>query len=199
MLIIGAGNLGKHILEILLDEKYEGDIVFFDEYKEATNSYLGKYRVINAIKEATLWLGEVNNQFVSAIGNNRLRERYAQRFKNLGGEYVSVISSKSFISPLVKPLKNQVIVQSGAGISNTIEMGEGCVIHANAIVGHDVKLGKYVSVATLTTLIGPCSIGDYSFIGTNCVVMPGVRIGRHVIVGACVKVDRDLADFETVI
>ncbi|MDD3877283.1 MAG: acetyltransferase [Bacteroidales bacterium] len=199
MVIIGAGNLGKHILEILLDEDYNKEIIFFDEKKPSTNSYLGAYKIENDIKFITSYFKQVDNRFVVGIGQNRIREKMVQKFRLLGGHYTSVISQKAFVSPLIRPIETQVIIQPGAGLSNNIVMGEGCVIHANSIIGHDVKMGKYVSVATLTTLIGPCEIGDYSFIGTNCVVMPGIKIGKHVVVGASVKVNRNVNDYETLV
>ncbi|MHB2155247.1 acyltransferase [Calditrichota bacterium GD2] len=42
-------------------------------------------------------------------------------------------------------------------------------------------------------------IGDYSFIGTNSVIMPGTRIGKGVIVGAGSVVRGDIPDFSIVI
>jgi acetyltransferase-like isoleucine patch superfamily enzyme len=43
--------------------------------------------------------------------------------------------------------------------------------------------------------ISPVEIGDESWIGENSVILPGVRIGRHCIIGANSVVNKDVPDF----
>lgn len=198
MLIIGAGRLGKHILEVLLDEGYSGNITFYDEAIPACDSFLNRYTTINSIEEARLFMARNGNDFITAIGHNRLREKMTQKFIKHGGKAISVVSHRAFVSPLLDKLPEHVFVQPGAAIAHSVCMGEGCVIHANSVIGHDVVMGKYVSVATLSTIIGPCEIGDYSFIGTNCVVMQGVKIGKNAIIGAGVTVAADVSDYAVI-
>lgn len=44
--------------------------------------------------------------------------------------------------------------------------------------------------------IAPVSIGAYTFIGTHCVILPGVKIGKGCIIGAGSVVTKDIKDFE---
>jgi carbonic anhydrase/acetyltransferase-like protein (isoleucine patch superfamily) len=68
-----------------------------------------------------------------------------------------------------------------------IAIGEGsnvqdaAVLHADP--GFPLTVGKGVTVGHHAMLHG-CTIGDYSLIGINAVVLNGARIGRHCIVGA---------------
>lgn len=41
---------------------------------------------------------------------------------------------------------------------------------------------------------GRISVGDYTFIGANVMIMPGVNIGNHCVVGACSLVTKDVPD-----
>lgn len=43
--------------------------------------------------------------------------------------------------------------------------------------------------------VAPVTIGDCCYIGSQSVIGKGVRIGAHVLVGACSFVNRDLPDF----
>lgn len=44
--------------------------------------------------------------------------------------------------------------------------------------------------------IAPVSIGAFTFVGTHCVLLPGVKIGKGCIIGAGSVVTTDIKDFE---
>lgn len=101
-------------------------------------------------------------------------------------------------------------------ISPVVSIGDRCLIGRNSgIVGHlsvrignDVWTGHHVYITDqnhgyedLETSISrqsqperAVSIGDGSWLGHGSVVLPGVTIGRHVVVGANSVVTRDLPD-----
>lgn len=195
MLIIGAGNLGLHVLDMLIDEKYNNEIVFFDERENLQNSIAWQYKIMNTLDAVKEYFSNNGPDFIAAIGNNRTRHKFVEQFEKAGGQLSPMISSRACISRLLS-IEKEVIIQPLVSIAHNVSFGKGCVIHANSVIGHDVKLGNYVSVATLTTLIGPCEIGDYTYIGTSCTVMPGVKIGKSALIGAGSIVDRNVADFE---
>ncbi len=47
MIIIGAGNLGKHVIDQLEQDDYQGELLFFDENLRAKTIY-NKYLVISS-------------------------------------------------------------------------------------------------------------------------------------------------------
>lgn len=198
MLIAGAGNLGKHCLDMLLYDKCEERICFFDDNPSLPEHLYGRYPVLKTVESLIAFFNTEGHSFIAAVGNNRMREKMVLRMEALGGRLVSLVSSRAYISPLLS-LSDSVIVQPGAALAHEIRMGKCCTIHANSVVGHDVVMGNYVSVASLSTLIGPCIIGDYSFIGTNAVVHPGLRIGKNCYIGSGVVVREDLPDHGTLV
>ncbi|MBS3804354.1 MAG: gamma carbonic anhydrase family protein [Oleiphilaceae bacterium] len=58
---------------------------------------------------------------------------------------------------------------------------DGSVLHTDA--GVKLSLGRGVTVGHKAMLHG-CTIGDYSLIGINAVVLNGARIGSHCLIGA---------------
>ena len=86
--------------------------------------------------------------------------------------------------------------------------GSGIVGHLEIQIGDDVWTGHHVYItdqnhgyADLDVPISkqimperPVSIGDGSWLGHGTVVLPGARIGRHVVVGANSVVTGDLPD-----
>lgn len=67
--------------------------------------------------------------------------------------------------------------QAGVVIGNRVEIGGGCHIYSVSTI--DGKRGKVV-------LEEGCKIGAHS------VILPGVRVGRNTVVGACSLVNKDL-------
>ncbi|WP_028695266.1 gamma carbonic anhydrase family protein [Pseudomonas cremoricolorata] len=58
---------------------------------------------------------------------------------------------------------------------------DGAVLHTD--MGSPLTLGTGVTVGHNAMLHG-CSVGDYSLIGINAVVLNGAQIGKHCIIGA---------------
>ena len=94
-----------------------------------------------------------------------------------------------------------------------IGRGSGIVGHLAIEIGNDVWTGHHVyitdqnhgyenvdipiSLQTQPEL--PVTIGDGSWLGYGTVVLPGARIGRHVVVGANSVVTGELPDFSVAV
>jgi acetyltransferase-like isoleucine patch superfamily enzyme len=90
-----------------------------------------------------------------------------------------------------------------------IGKGSGIVGHLEIVIGDDVWTGHHVYITDqnhdyrdVTRPISkqamperPVSIGDGSWLGYGTVVLPGARIGKHVVVGANSVVSGDIPDF----
>jgi carbonic anhydrase/acetyltransferase-like protein (isoleucine patch superfamily) len=66
-------------------------------------------------------------------------------------------------------------------IGDDSNVQDGAVLHTDP--GYPMTLGKGVSVGHKAMLHG-CTVGDYSLIGINAVVLNGAEIGRHCLIGA---------------
>lgn len=58
---------------------------------------------------------------------------------------------------------------------------DGSVMHTD--MGYPLTLGQGVTIGHKAMLHG-CTVGDYSLIGINAVVLNGAKIGKHCIIGA---------------
>lgn len=87
--------------------------------------------------------------------------------------------------------------------------GDYCRLHSNVHIGMHSTLGNYVFVYPYVVFtndptppsdicIGP-TIGDFSQIATGSILLPGVKIGQHCLVGACSSVTKNVDDYQLVV
>ena len=81
----------------------------------------------------------------------------------------------------------------GGGMETCI--GDGCLLMANAHVGHDCRLGGGVVLANNVMLGGHVMIGDRAQLGGGAAVHQHVRIGEGAFVGGLSGLEGDLVPF----
>jgi acetyltransferase-like isoleucine patch superfamily enzyme len=125
--------------------------------------------------------------------------------------------------------RRRKLVKKGAEISTTAEIGEVKIegkkrnlkigefsfIGRIAVALHDkVRIGDFVCINDGAILLSashdvsdplwqhkksPILIGDYAWIATNAIILPGVKIGKGAVVGAGAVVSKDVDDYAIVI
>jgi len=82
-------------------------------------------------------------------------------------------------------------------------------MHSNVHIGQHSTIGNFVFIYPFVVftndptppsnkIIGP-TVQDYSQIATSSVLLPGVKIGKHSLVGACSSVTKDVEDYALVV
>ena len=106
---------------------------------------------------------------------------------------------------------------TSASVDQSVQVGEGTVVFAHAVVQPDTTLGRHVIINTGATLDHDCVVGDFAHVapgvhlaggvrvGTECLigigasVSPGVTIGDRAMVGAGAVVIKDVPPDTTVV
>jgi acetyltransferase-like isoleucine patch superfamily enzyme len=87
-----------------------------------------------------------------------------------------------------------IVCTSSIRIGNNVSITGNCSItdttHPFLDVENPVKIG-----ARIDPTPAPVEIGDDTFMGIGCVVLPGVRIGKSCVLGANSTVTRDIPDY----
>lgn len=85
---------------------------------------------------------------------------------------------------------------------NEVIIGDGCVLSEHVYVAdnaHGIDPLAGPIMAQPLTSKGPVRIGEGTFVGYRAIVMPGVTLGRHCVVGAGSVVTRSFPDYTMVI
>lgn len=85
---------------------------------------------------------------------------------------------------------------------NCFAIGPGIHIGKHVMMGADVciytynhKFDRTLDKFNGNTIPNPVYIGDYSWIGSRVIILPGVKIGNHTTIGAGSVVTKDVPDY----
>lgn len=195
MIIIGAGNLGKHIIDQLIQDDYKNEIIFFDENIKSDTLY-NKYKVIHEWDQLNNLLSETEHKVFVAIGNPRLREKFYKKLDTC--KHAILISSNTGIVSTYSTIDKGSLVQPNCCISHNVQIGKFCLLHANTLVGHDVTIDDFVSIGSNVNILKGVKIGKYSIVSPNSLIHANVTIGKNVFIEPGAVVKSDVKDFETI-
>jgi UDP-perosamine 4-acetyltransferase len=128
-----------------------------------------------------------------AVGANALRARLGRAVQLLGYELINAISPQAVISPTAR-LGKGVAIMAGVVINADAVIEDLAIVNTGATIDHDCHIGAAVHIAPQCGLAGNVTVGDGSFLGIGCKVIPGVSIGADVTVGAGAVVVKPLPD-----
>lgn len=190
LVIVGAGGHGKVIADIAIKTGYT-DIVFIDD--NAIGDCLG-YPIVGTC-EIIESLNENKNDFVIAVGNNKIRRRIAEQHNV---NWVSLIHPSAQIGADANIGKGTVVM-AGAIINSCAKIGSHCIINSGAIIEHDNTIEDYVHVSPKAALGGTVYIGKGTHIGIGATVKNNVEICENCTIGAGAVVVKNIKESSTYI
>jgi UDP-N-acetylglucosamine acyltransferase len=167
------------------------------EAKIAQNVVVEPFTVIHKnveIGDGT-WIGSNVTIFEGArIGKNckifpgAVISAVPQDLKFAGEDTITKIGDNTVI-------RECVTINRGTVDKHRTEIGSNCLIMAYAHIAHDCIIGNNVILANSVQLAGHITVEDYANIGGMTAVQQFVRIGRHVYIGGCSQVRKDVPPF----
>lgn len=191
VIVIGSGGHSKVIIDILLKDKTKNIVGILDDNLENLSydnilgiRILGKIDLIKDFPE--------NYNYIIGIGDNKTRKKIAEEFTEL--KYTKAIHPDAIIGENVEILEGCVIMAS-AIVNSYSKIGKHCILNTGSIVEHDGEIEDFVHVSPRATVCGGVKIKRAAWIGAGVVIIQGMTIGRKSIVGAGSLVIRDVADY----
>lgn len=136
-------------------------------------------------------------RFVNLItGSTPLRHQTTCELVELGA------TLGNFVHPSIDLSMTRIGVgcylQEGVIMQADVWLGDNTSISAGTVVGHEGRIGHSVFMAPSVSLAGCVEVGDGTFIGVNATVLPRLKIGRWVTIGAGAVVTKDVPDYAVV-
>jgi sugar O-acyltransferase (sialic acid O-acetyltransferase NeuD family) len=166
------------------------EIAFIDDDPARHGMRVLGLPVLGGSEELASLLSDRDELFI-AIGNNSLRADAWRRVQPLDPRLATLLHPSATVSRFARVGKGtlampRVVINAGARI------GTNCIVNTGAIVEHDCVVQDYVHLSPAVSIGGGARVEEASHLGMGAIVLPGVRIGCHSVVGAGCAVLHDL-------
>lgn len=189
--IVGAGGCGREILAMILDtEAITGKRWnikgFLDDTKSSFQETECEYPIVSTIKDYT---PKANDVFLMGIADPKGKEKLATMLKERGAKFDSFIHPFSALGRYNK-IGEGTIIYGGFGMTVNVNIGPFTTLQA-CYLGHDVSIGEYSTVSSMSNIMGYVKVGKRVFMGSNVAVVPHTVIedDAYVCVGSVVIKD----------
>ena len=196
IVIIGSSGHAKVIIDIVQQEGKFNVAGLLDRFRNVGEKTLG-YPVLGKeedlpelIKTHTL------KGAIVAIGDNFVRSKVAARIKEISPDlpFVSAVHPKASIAMEVS-IGEGTVVMAGVSINPCSSVGRFCILNTNSSLDHDSILEDFASLAPGAATGGNCRIGQYSAVSIGAVLIHGIHVGEHTVIGAGSLVMKSIDSF----
>lgn len=188
VVIIGASGHGKVIADIIIKsgDRVEG---FLDDAENLPERILG-IPVLGKVRDFPKY---ADCSFVIAIGSAKIREKIADM---LGGKasWYTAVHPAAVISSLGVEIGEGTVIMANAVINSGAHIGRHCIVNTAAIVEHDNVLEDYVHISPNAALAGTVTVGKRTHIGVGACVRNNLSICADCVVGAGGVVVKDIKE-----
>lgn len=196
--IVGAGGFGRevytwlsHMPETSVDWKLCG---FLDDNLEALKGFDYSVPVCGRVSEYTI---QPNDCFVCGLGAVELKKRVCGDLIGRGAQFITLVHPTAIIGQNVQ-LGAGVVICPGVTLTCDIAVGAMTMVNCHSTVGHDARIGPWVTISAHCDLTGYTRVEEGAFLGSRVTVIPGKQVGSSAVVGAGSVVIRDVPPEVTV-
>lgn len=190
VVIIGASGHGKVIADIIANS---GDKVlgFLDDADDVQGKKIIGFPVLGKTADYDNYR---DCEFVIAIGNPYIREKISNE---LPVKWYTAIHPTAVISSLDVEIGEGTVIMANAVINPSARIGKHCIINTGAIVEHDNILEDYVHLSPNVTLAGIVKVGKSTHIGAGSCTKQVLHIASNCIIGAGSVIVKDITESGT--
>ena len=189
LFILGAGGHSRVVIEIALNS----GINISGIYDDNDNFYGKDY---NGIKVSGPLNSIESGNAIIAIGSNKVRKKINDKTSQL--KWKTLIHPSAIIANNVE-IGEGTVVMAGAIIQPGAKIGRHCIINTGACIDHDCVIDDYVHIAPRVVLAGGVRVGEGTLIGVGASIVPYVTVGKWATIGAGSAVISDIPDYSTAV
>jgi len=185
ILIIGAGNGGEVVADILLNNRKNEIVGFLDDNpKISKNKLMGKPVLGKIDNIDELYKNKkFDTVIISITSNMEVRRKIFEKLKSKNYKMINAIHPKAYINPTADIGEGNVIC-AFVHVGYCAKIGNNSLISANSDIEHHNKIGSHILFGPGVMTSGDVTIGDNCSLGTGVNIEPHIRIGDNVAIAS---------------
>jgi sugar O-acyltransferase (sialic acid O-acetyltransferase NeuD family) len=186
LVIFGAGGFGREVLQLVRDIN-EVAPAWDCEGFLVDSKYAGGGTTVQGlpILGDLVWLSQnPDAQVVIAVGSPAAKRHIASRIrKTCENAFATLVHPRAWVGQHVEIGEGSILC-AGALITTDIRIGRHVHVNIGATIGHDAVLGDFVTLNPSVNVSGNVKLEEGVEVGTSSVLIPGSVVGCWSIIGA---------------
>jgi sugar O-acyltransferase (sialic acid O-acetyltransferase NeuD family) len=196
IVIAGAGGFGREVHSWLttsprfLEQNHVTEIAFVSD--------VSPVRPVPAPIISTIvdFVPREADFLICAVGSPAGRRTVVDALSAHNAKFATFVHDTAVIGRDVSLHEGDVICP-GVILTTDIDVGRHVHININCSIGHDVKIGDFVTLSPACNLMGGVTVESDVFFGTAATVVPGRVVSQSTSIGAGSLVIKDIESFVT--
>lgn len=186
--LLGAGGFAREALDIYTDLNRAGDVLgFVEQNSKRDGGILNGKKIFD---EKILDNVPSGVKLIGAIGSSK-RRVWIERLEQQGFKFDTVIHPSVIKSKWVK-FGDGCIICAGNIFTCNIDIGNHTIVNLGCTIGHDVKMGSFITVSPRSNISGNVTIEDEVWVGSGSTIIEKISIGKGSYIGAGACVTKDI-------
>ncbi len=198
IVIVGAGGHGRVVLDILRNNHQFDVAGFIDSNHSLHGQIMDGIEILGDLSLVAKFPELSVGGAIVAIGDNRIRQAYAQTLERAGVSLVSAIHPSASIAGNAVIGKN-VVIAAGANVCAHVSIEDSVILNTGCIIDHESMIFKTAHICPGVRVAGHVQVKQAAFVGIGATIIQGITIGESAVVGAGAVVLEDVNPYTTVV
>lgn len=206
IVIVGAGGFGREVLGVLdasgwdaVEDGRSGERKFVGFLDDGSPDIARLAALGEGLLGGVAVLAELDATYLIGVGRPATRRSIDERAQAFGRRaHPAAIHATAAIGRRVA-LGAGAVVCPHTALTTNIEAGRHLHVNIGGMIGHDCRIGDYVTIGPGVVIAGGVTIGDGVEFGIGAMVLPGLTIGAGAMVGAGAVVTKAVEPGATVV
>lgn len=182
LILVGGGGHCKSVIDVAESAGFK-IIGILDTTDNVGNKVLN-YTIIGTDNDIKKYVDTA--LFLVTVGQIKdatLRINLHNKIINAGGQFATIIANTAYVSKY-STISEGVIIMHKAFVNADAKVGFGCIINTYANIEHDAIVNDYCHISTGAMVNGNCEVGENTFLGSQAVMVNGVKTTDGCIIAA---------------
>jgi sugar O-acyltransferase (sialic acid O-acetyltransferase NeuD family) len=193
IVVVGSSGHARVALDVIRCQGSYEVAGLIDSFKPAGEAACGS-TILGAVEDIPELREKLGLQgYLIAVGDNAIRARITVAIEALVPGFLGVVAVHPAATVASDVQIGQgTLVMAGAVLNPGCVIGKGCIVNTRASLDHDGVLKDFVSLAPGVCAGGNVSVGTLSAVGLGAMIIHGRTVGANTVIGAGAVVVRDL-------